>query len=52
MPQKVLFTPDLVDRTGPIDKVLEDFLDQQVDAVQSALEKNSPKYQNLPLSDC
>ena len=43
MPQKVLFTPDLVDRTGPIDKVLEDFLDQQVDAVQSALEKKFPE---------
>lgn len=42
MPQKVVFTPDIVDRTGPIDKVLEDFLFQQTNAVQSALEKKFP----------
>ena len=38
MSQKVSFTPALIDRIGPIGRVLEDFLSQQVRAVQAALE--------------
>lgn len=42
MPQKVLFTPALIDRVGPIGRVLEDFLEQQAQAVQAAVEKKWP----------
>lgn len=42
MSQKVSFTPALIDRIGPIGRVLEDFLSQQARAVQAALEKKWP----------